>query len=333
MKRTVFLFLLVFICVVPGGIVLGQSVASSGAKKVCPISIVGTWKPEPTTEANPIFLSFSPEGWVNLLGSSAETSPQDFDVIAQVKYRLDTAATPKRIDFTAIRGNDVFPPVTTSMVIAEYNDESFTMINPESWEQSRWIRVQTHRYFLTFAARSGTLQQSGPAFAMWTRLDGRTTETEALGIQQTKDIKGKTVPVFGPIPAELSNEFTTESDKESDVMMRLELTEAEYERTHRVFETAEQLAKNKPLLHDNPYLRVIEFLESATESLNQCGERLKISKPDSSTSTSDRISSKRDLAQRPVEFIRSMRKNNDKEHITNGGFPVDWRPVQPSSDR
>lgn len=331
MRRTVFHFFLVFICVVPTGIAFGQSVASSDAKKACPISLIGTWKPEPTTEANPIFLSFSPEGWVNLLGSSADTSPQDFDVIAQVKYKLNTAATPKRIEFTAIRGNDVFPPGTTSMVIAEYSDESFTMINPESWEQTRWIRVQTHRYFLTFAARSGTLQQGGPAFAMWTKLDGRATETEALGVQLTRDVKDKTVPVFGPIPAELSNEFTTESDKDSDVMMRLELTEAEYERTHKVFETAEQRAKNKPL--DNPYIGVMEFLESATESLNQCGERLKISKLDSFTSTSDKTASNRFLSRRPLEFIRLMRKKNDKEHITNATFPTDWRPVQPSSER
>src|SRR5699024_2470870 len=109
------------------------------------------------------------------------------------------------IEFTAGRGNDAFAPGVTRMEIVEYGDDSFTTRAPASEQKIRWVREKTHRYFLTFAARPDPSPGEGPAFAMWTVMDGRETEREALGVQLIKDEQGKTLPVFGPLDAELGD--------------------------------------------------------------------------------------------------------------------------------
>ena len=116
-------------------------------------------------ETSPIFFSFAPEGHVTLMSHSSDALPQDFEVITAVDYKLDKPAAPKRIEFTAWRGNDVFLQGMTSWKIIEYSDDSFTTMDPATEQQTRWTREQTHRYFLTFAARSGPLPHGGPAFA------------------------------------------------------------------------------------------------------------------------------------------------------------------------
>jgi hypothetical protein len=235
-------------------------------------------------------------------------------------YKLDDPAAPKRLEFKAMKGSGLFRPGTTSMEIVEYSDDSFTTLHAESGTQIRWDRVQTRRYFLTFATRSDPAQPGGAAFAMWTKLDGRKTEIEALGVQLTKDAKGKTAPVFNPIPAQLYNEFATESEKDSDVMMRIELTEAEFERSYKVFEAWAEFARIAKLPHKDPYLNGMEFLKSAAENLNLCDEKLKLH-------TTDGAAAARNPHQQTLEYIRMMRKKNDDLHVKDRDFPTDWRPT------
>jgi hypothetical protein len=180
--------------------------------------------------------------------------------------------------------------------------------------------VQTRRYFLTFAVRSGQAQPDGAAFAMWTKLDGRKTEIEALGVQLAKDAKGKTGPVFAPVPAQLYSEFTAEGEKEPEVMMRIELTEAEFERSHKVFEAWAEFARIAKLPHKDHYLNGMEFLKSAAENLNLCDEKLKLQ-------TTDGAAAARNPHQQTLEYVRMMKKKNDDLHITDRNFPTDWRPT------
>ncbi len=297
------------------GVSVGPSHAQGDAASVCPIAIVGIWKPAATTEADPILLSFSADGWISLLMGSGEARAQDFDVIGQVRYRLEDPHTPARIEFSARRGNDVFPPGATSWDIAEIGDSSFATINRESGKQSRWVRVQTHRYFLTFAAR-GTGEFAGSAFAMWTKLDGRRTELDALGVHATGDGRGGTRVEFGRVPQALSREFTTDSDRDSDAMMRLELTEAEYRRTHDVFEIWERHAR-VGAFSDDPSGHVMEFLHEAEAGVNQCSEKLRL---DDADVVASGVS--------PLEFIRRMRELNRSWHVPDGAFPFVWEPFR-----
>lgn len=349
---------LLSICLAAGGISSGQSEAAKvvpsdsklaarpDARKVCPFSIIGVWKSEATSETNPIFYSFAPTGWVTVLSHTAGALPEDFEMITQAQYRLDDPVAPTRIEFTPKGKNEVFARGTSSLEIIQYTDDSFTITDLTSGYRTQWNRVEARRYFLTFAARGGPLPQPpGPVFAMWTTLDGRKTEVEALGVQLIKDETGKPVPVFGPIPPEVCSEFAYAdgsdselkaersnsklkdggSDSKLKVMMRLELTESDFERTHKIFETWGQFVKAKALPDSNPYLNAMEFLTKTAQSLNQCEERVKLHKPD--TSKPDDVITRHKVPQRPVEYIRLMRKKNDEIHVTDAAFPWAWRPT------
>ena len=340
MKRTAFICSLVLLCLATGGVAYGQT----AAPKPCPFNIVGTWRSEGATE-NPILFRFTPDGAVTLL---SRIPNEDFEVMAAVKYKLDKPAAPTSLDIIAARGNEVFGRGTTTLAITEYGDDSFTTANPLTHAgQTRWVRAQTNRYFLTFAARSEQINgysddvsvnippkdwrppkpsMGGPAFAMWTKLDGRKTEVETLGLHLVTDSTGRMIPVVGAIPVELHKQFLSDSRKDSDVMIRLELSEAEYVRTHKVFETWDKRVREKTLLYDDPYLNVMEFLRRTAESLNQCGNKVTLHKLN--WSQWDEVVTKHQLPLHPLEYIRIMRKRNDQLHVTDDKFPTDWRPTQ-----
>lgn len=316
MKLTIFLCLLMSVCLLSRVDALGQS----EEKKACAFNIAGMWRSEATSGTNPVFYGFGHDQRITVFGHVPDVMPHEFEMMASVGYKLDNPSAPKRIEFTATRGTDMFREGKTSMEIVQYSDDSFTTLDTESGSQLRWDRVQTRRYFLTFAARSGQAQPDGAAFAMWTKLDGRKTDIQALGVHLAKDVKGKTGPVFSQIPAQLYNEFAAESEKKSDVMMRMELTEAEFERSYKVFEAWAEFARIAKLPHKDHYLNGLEFLKSAAENLNLCDEKLKLH-------TTDGTAAARNPHQQTLEYVRMMRKKNDDLHVTDRDFPTDWRPT------
>jgi hypothetical protein len=328
MKRAVIFYSLAFICLAVRGMALGQS----NDVTPCPFNIIGTWKSEATTQSNPVFFSFTQDGWVTLLGHSADALPQDFEMITQVRYKLDKPAAPKNIEFITARGNDIFQPGVTMMKIVDFSDDSFTTTDQVSQEKTRWVKEKTHRYFLTFAARSGPLPQGGPAFAMWTVMDGRNTQIKALGVQIAKDEAGKMAAVFGPIPAELYEQIKEETDKDKAkklgkdpvVIARFELTQTEFDKTHKLYQLWEKNAETKALPHGDPYLNGMEFLSKAAEGLNPCGEKARLQRP--TQRERDEIASKYNPAQHQLEYIKVMRKKNEELHVTDGAFPWGWRP-------
>jgi hypothetical protein len=329
MKSTTLLSTLLIICLMAVGVEPGQPDAEEG----CDFSITGMWKSDVAPGTDPIFIHFLPNGWVRLVGYSNDTLPQDFEILAEVKYKLDKPAAPKSIEFTTERGNDVFPPGVTSMEITEYSDNSFTTVAPESGQQTQWVRAEMRRYFLTFAARNGPAQAGGYAFAMWAALDGRGVEVNALGMQTVKDAVGKISPVFGPIPAEVYNGIADERNDERNnarnngksVILRLELTEAEFARTQNVYRMWDNNAKNRALPYADPYLNALELLRSAAESLNQCREMVKLQRV--TPAERERIVSQQKLPQYLVEFIGELRKGNEGLHVADAAFPWNWRPI------
>jgi hypothetical protein len=325
MKITALLFTLMIICLAAVGVEPGQPDAKEG----CAFSITGMWRSEVVPGTDPIYINFLPNGWVRLVGYSNDTLPQDFEIIAEVKYQLDKPAAPKSIEFTTERGNDVFPPGVTSMEITEYSDNSFTTVAPESGQPTQWVRAETHRYFLTFAARNGSAQKGGYAFAMWAALDGRGVEVEALGVHTVKDAAGKMAPAFGPIPAEvydgIADERNDERNDDKNVILRLELTEAEFARTQKVYRMWDNNAKNRALPYADPYLNALELLISAAESLNQCREMVKVQRL--TPAERERIISQQKLPRYLAEFIGEMRKRNEDLHVADAAFPWNWRPI------
>lgn len=327
MKRAVFLNLLVLVCVAATGFAFGQS----QTVKSCPFNIAGLWRSDAATNMTRLFFSFSPEGHVTLMGYAPNTLPQDFEMVTSVLYKLDRPAAPKEIEFTAMRGDDVFPKGVTSWKVVRFDDNSFTTLDPVSGQQTRWVREQTHRYFLTFAARNELPSRSGPAFAMWTAMDGRETKTDVLGIVMIKDEAGKMVPMFGQVSADLYEKIIEESERDKKnkkqgetVLARFELSEAEFEKTHLVYETWENYLKSQKLPYSDPYQNELEFLSSALDGFNQCGERVK-TRP--TQRERDDIVAKFNPSQQPLEYIKITRKKNEELHVTNSMYPWVWRPL------
>jgi hypothetical protein len=328
MKRAAYLYFVVLICLAASPFASGQS--NGKKEKVCSFNINGTWKSDATPEGSPMIFSFSPEGHVTLFTPSADALPQDFEVLTSVAYKLDKPAAPKRLDFTASRGNDIFQRGVTSLKIIEYGDNNFTTLDRASGHKARWERLQTHVYFLTFAARTGPLPQDAHAFAMWTLMDGRKTDIDALGVQMTKDDAGKILPVFGAIPAEIYEKLTEadkdkKSDKDDNVFMRLELTEAEFETTRDLYQVWDKYVKTRALPNEDPYLNAMEFMKKVAASLNQCDEKVKLLSL--GQRARDEIVPKNNLPQLLLEYVKAMRKMNDDIHVSNRVFPWNWRPM------
>jgi hypothetical protein len=286
-----------------------QQTAATG----CELAIRGTWKPEFTHEANPLLLSFSADGWVNVLSGSGEASVHDFDIASQVQYRIDASSNPVRIEFFTRRGDDVFPPGRTALELIEAGDRVLAMLDRETGEQRRWIRVETHRYFLTLAQRPAASGAEGAAIALWTTLDGRRTELAALGVRERLGLRGERTLAFGRIPASLAGRFATESDKDA-TMLRIELTDSEYAWTRAVFDAWSE--RSGISAADDIGESALAFLDETLASLNRCTERIQI----------PRLAPSGDATRQPWAFIQRLRLLNDSRHVADGSFPFTWQP-------
>lgn len=266
----------------------------------CPVEIIGTWRLVSTSESQPMLVTFGADGWANIVTVTGAGRPEDFDTIAQVRYQLAPRREPKRIEFEARRGNDLFPTGSSSWQITSHTDEYFSSRRSDSdaGDQSAWSRVQTHRYFLTFAARDNVA-----TFVMWTTLDGRKATHEALGTTRKDSAR------FGRVPDELMQAFARESKRADDTMLRIELSEAEYLRSHQVFEAWDSLLSRDVLATNDPDSQALGLLDAAVQSVNRCGVKIR-----TQPSTS------------PGELVRAIRRINDRRHVPDKVFPVRWKP-------
>lgn len=267
----------------------------------CPLEVIGTWRLVSPDEPQPMLVTFGADGWANVVTVTGAGRPEDFDTMAQVRFQLVPRRDPKRIEFQTPRGNDLFPAGTSSWAITSYTDESFTSrrSDSEAGEQSSWSRVQTHRYFLTLATRG-----NDATFVMWTTLDGQKPVYEALG--ETK--QGDAVR-FGRVPDEVKQAFARESKRADEAMMRIELSEAEYRRTHQVFESWSAVLSSNVLAAGEADIQTLALLDAALQSVNRCG--LKITPASART---------------PGELVRAIRKINDRRHVPDKLFPSRWKP-------
>ena len=249
-----------------------------------------------------MLVTFGVDGWANVVSVIGAGRPEDFDTVAQVRYRLVPPRDPKRIEFQAHRGNDLFPSGTTSWQILSYTDESFASRSSTATagEQSLWSRLQTQRYFLTFAARD-----NAATFVMWTTLDGGKAAYEALGVT-----KQGSAARFGRIPDELMQAFARESKQPGETMMRIELSEAEYRRTHQVFEAWDGLLSRDVLAANDPDRQALGLLDAAVQSVNRCGTRLRTAEGGGTS----------------AELVRAIRRINDRRHLPDKAFPFRWKP-------
>jgi hypothetical protein len=274
----------------------------------CPAELIGTWRLVGADDTLARLIAFSPRGWADVMTvEGGNSSPDALEIVAQVRYQSVPPRDPRRIEFQARRGNSILPRGASHWQIISHTDESLTLrrSDSETGQQSLWSRVQTHRYFLTLAARDTA------AFVMWTTLDGKKTELEALGASS-----GATRARFGRIPDELAKAFATQSDRSDDVMMRIELSAAEYYRSREVFDAWNTLLNGNALADTDPYAQAFELVQASVQSVNRCSSRLR---PAEASSTGD-------SRRRASELVRAIRKANDRRHVNDKIFPFRWQP-------
>jgi hypothetical protein len=173
---------------------------------------------------------------------------------------------------------------------------------------------EPHRHFLVLAGRSGTFyDNSGPAFPMLIKLDGERTQVDAVGVYS---IQGKRM--FGPVPAEAYQEFMKEPSAASDVMLRLEITSSQYERVLKILRTWERRVKEGALLYPDVSMDNILLVKQVTESLSQCGEKVKLYKLD--WGFEDKISDNNPPPRIPFLFFKEMRRLNETLHLGDEKF-------------
>lgn len=317
MKRSAIAFFSIFIC-------LTATVAAYG-QKGCELNVVGTWKAATSDGANTVFYRFGPDGALTALAQPKSGRGSELQEVASAAYTLDNPKAPKAIMVKAAKGG-VFAEGMTSMEIAAYDDTSLTFAKPGS-PPTRWVRVDPNRYFMVLAGRSGAFyDSSGPTFPMLIKTDGQKTEVAAVGIYSAHGVRA-----FGLIPAETYNEFMKEPRKDSDVMLRLEITGAQYERSLKIVRTWERRVRQNELLYPDPNMDNILLVKQVAESLNQCGDNVKMYYLD--WSWEDRISDKNLPSRAPFLFFKELRRLNESLHVTDEKFQGSASPAQHRAGR
>ena len=173
---------------------------------------------------------------------------------------------------------------------------------------------EAHRHFLVLAGRRGTFyDNSGPAFPMLIKLDGEQVQVDAVGIYS---IQGRRM--FGSVPEETYQEFMKEPRAASDVMFRLEITPAQYERGLKILRTWDRRAREGALLYPDISLDNILLVKQVAESLDQCGEKIKLYNLD--WGIEDKISDNNPSPQVPFLFFKEMRRLNESLHLRDEKF-------------
>lgn len=170
-------------------------------------------------------------------------------------------------------------------------------------------------YFLVLAGRRGTFyDKSGPAFPMLIKLDGELTRVDAVGIYSNQGQQK-----FGTVPEETYREFMKEPSAASDMMLRLEITSAQYERGLKILRTWERRVNEDALLYPNVFMDNILLVKQVAESLNQCGEKeVKLYNLD--WGAEDRISDGVRPSLIPLLFFKEMRSLNESLHVRDDKF-------------
>ncbi|MEW6213389.1 MAG: hypothetical protein AB1631_34155, partial [Acidobacteriota bacterium] len=120
-------------------------------------------------------------------------------------------------------------------------------------------------------------------------------------------------------------EESAKEKKTETALLRLELTQAEFENIDRTYQLWKKQEKDRALPSGDAYLNAMEFMTKVIEGLNQCGEKARLYRP--TRSEREEIASRHDAARRLLEYIKMMRKKNEELHIDDAAFPWQWRPM------
>lgn len=181
------------------------------------------------------------------------------------------------------------------------------------------------RHFVVFAAQSGTFyDHSGPAFVMLIRTAGDTAEVGAIGIYEAD-----TKPAFGAVPETTYSRFLDRPPEGSDVMLRLEISGAQYQKSLHVLRAWERRAREGHLLYPDLFMNNILFVKQAAEALDCCGATIALYALD--WGLEDDISEDNIPSRIPFQFFKELRRLNESRHVPDAAMPAAVRSAGPAS--
>lgn len=298
MKSFLMLLSGMLICLLAGGAAFGQ--------QSCEFSIIGTWQVATPDGAEIRAYRFTPDRTVTVLSVSGSGPTAKLRPIGKGTYELDDARTPKSISFKG----GMFARSPYSMKVVKYDDQTFTCVRLGS-APVRWIRIDPNRYFIVLAARNGEFYDgSGSAFPVLIKVVGKESEFEAVG---TYSLKGQRA--FGPVPEEAYRDFLREPRDASEVMLRLEINSAQYDRGREVLRTWERRVREDALLYPTSYsLNNVLLVKAVTETLTQCSEEIKLYKLNY-LHPEDWIAEQNSPAFIPFAYFKELRRLNESRHV------------------
>ena len=310
MKRPVFLALV--------ALVLLASTETAVGQQGCEFNIIGTWKAV-TTGGAEVLYRFAPDGTVTVLGSYDSGQPSESEEVGTATYELDDPKAPKSIAINTTKKNKVFLYGKSLIKILDRTETSMTCEMP-GYGKVRWTKVDPNRYFIVLAARRGEFyDKSGSAFPMLVKIVGSGSQIDAVGIYSDG---GK--EAFGTVPSETYKRFLKEPRDDSEVMLRLEINAAQYERGLRILRTWERRVREDHLLYVENALNNVLLVKAVTETLNQCNEEFNLYKL--YHDEHDWIAEQYGPPFIPFAFFQELRRLNEERHVRDDKFPLATLP-------
>jgi hypothetical protein len=191
------------------------------------------------------------------------------------------------------------------------------LANRPAEETAAPVATAAERYFAVLAGRSDVFyDRSGPAFVMLIRASADTTDIGAFGIYAGDGAK----PLFGAVPAATYEQFLQEPHGASDVMLRVAITPAQYDRVLKILRTWERRVREKALLYPEIALDNILLVKQAVEALDCCGNALVSYRLD--WGLQDEISENNPASRIPFEYFKEIKRLNAARHVPDSDMPA-----------
>jgi hypothetical protein len=314
-----------FIIIITSLILICMTATAFG-QEVCQFNVVGTWKASTSNDVSSSIYRFEPDGTVTILSLPGSGNDSKSNEVARGTYKLDKAKSPTSITFTITREREGSAQRIVTAPIVKYDDSSFTSGSTD-YDTLHWVRMDPNQYFLVLAGRNGVFyDRSGPTFPILIKTDGREKQIDAVGIYFAG---GRTF--FGAVPDDLRDELMKESAAASDVMLRLKITAPQYERELKILRTWDRRAKEGNLLYQDIFMDNVLLVKQVTETLNQCGDAIKLYNLD--WGIYDYITENNSPSLAPFLYFKELKRLNASLHIPDAKFHESMRPAAASARR
>src|SRR5688572_14288940 len=177
-------------------------------------------------------------------------------------------------------------------------------------QEERWSSTDTQQYYMILAGHTDVFyDRSGPTFVMLQRTAADETDVGAFGIYAGE----RRQPVFGPVPANVYERFVKQARKPSDVLLRLAISQPQYQRALQVLQSWERRVRENALLYPEIAMDNILLVKQATEELNRCSQTLVPYELD--WGLEDDISEHNLASRIPYEYFRELARRNAARHV------------------